>query len=86
MYLHCHMKTKVQKWGNSLAVRLPKHVSDQVTLYEGAEVDITAEGGDILVRPVKPHSYTLQYLLDQVTSETIHPEQDYGYPVGKEEI
>lgn len=80
------MKTKVQKWGNSLAVRLPKHVSDEVTLYEGAEVEIKAEGGDILVRPIKPHSYMLEDLLDQITPENIHPEQDVGYPVGKEEL
>ena len=80
------MKTKVQKWGNSLAVRLPKHVSDEVTLYEGAEVEIKAEGGDILVRPIKPHSYVLQDLLDQITPENTHPDQDYGYPVGREEL
>jgi antitoxin MazE len=78
------MTINVARWGNSLAVRLPKHVVESAGLAEGASVNVTVSNdGTITLRSTKPE-YTLQELLKGVTKENVHPETDWGKPVGKE--
>ena len=78
------MTINVARWGNSLAVRLPKHVVESAGLAEGAAVNVTvSKDGTILLRSAKPE-YTLQQLLEGVTKENVHAETDSGKPVGKE--
>jgi antitoxin MazE len=77
------MKTKVQRWGNSLALRIPRPFAIEADLDDGASVNISLEEGKIIIE--KPASgYLLEALLDGVTSENIHAEIDLGDSVGNE--
>jgi antitoxin MazE len=78
------MKTRVQKWGNSLAVRIPKAVADETGLRADAPVEMSVEAGGIVVRPSKRPPLRLEDLLKGVTSKNIHGEADFGPPVGRE--
>jgi antitoxin MazE len=78
------MRTKIQKWGNSLAVRLPKSMADEVAFHDESPVDLTVVGNAIVLKPAKPF-YRLDDLLAGITPENLHEEQDFGRPVGKEE-
>ena len=68
------MDTKIQQWGNSLALRLPKAFAIEAKLHKGAVVDVSEEGGKIILTPVKKKKLTLKSLLSGVTKENIHSE------------
>ena len=70
---------RVAKWGNSLAVRIPQALAEQAQLDEGAEVEVSVEGGSLSIRR-RPHRYTLDELVDQITPENRHEETDWGEP------
>jgi len=78
------MTTKVQRWGNSLGVRLPKFAAEQVSLKAGSEVDVRVDGGQIVVRPLKKKSYKLKDLLAAIKPAHLHPEIGGGRPAGRE--
>lgn len=78
------MRTKVQKWGNSLALRIPKSFAREVTVAEGSTVDLSVADGQLVVKPVPKKRYDLQELLSQVTDENRHEEISTGQPRGKE--
>lgn len=78
------MKTRVQKWGNSLALRIPKAFAEQVGIADNALVDISLTDGKLLVIPLADHLITLEDLLAGITDENIHQEVDMGTPAGAE--
>jgi antitoxin MazE len=78
------MKTRVQKWGNSLAVRIPKSFAAEVGLQADAAVELSVVEGRLVVRPVTPPRLTLEELLRGVTDENLPGEWETGPPVGKE--
>jgi len=78
------MTTKIQQWGNSLALRIPKAFAVEANLHKGAVVDVSEEGGKIILTPVKKRKFTLEILLAGVTKENIHSEISTGKRVGKE--
>lgn len=79
------MKVKIQKWGNSLAVRIPKSFAVQTEIEQDSLVDLSILEGSIIVKPEKRKpKYTLEELLENVTEENLHGEIDFGKPVGKE--
>lgn len=79
------MLAKVQKWGNSLALRLPKSVANQADLHINSPVEIIVRDQEIIIQPVrKKKSYELDDLLAQVKPDNIHQEADFGKPMGKE--
>ena len=78
------MHTKVQKWGNSLALRIPRSFAAEAQVEEGSTVDISVENGTLQVRPVRARRYALQDLLKQVSSRNLHAEIQSGGKVGKE--
>nr|WP_160043685.1 MULTISPECIES: AbrB/MazE/SpoVT family DNA-binding domain-containing protein [Paenibacillus] len=71
----------VQKWGNSLGIRIPKSLALKVGLEEGSEIDLDVENGHLVI---KPKSTTLGELLTQVTPENLHEEVSTGEPEGRE--
>lgn len=77
------MQVQIQKWGNSLAIRIPKSFAREVKIEQGSFVDLTALEGKLIAKPIDDE-YTLHQLLNDVTSENIHSEFDTGKPVGKE--
>lgn len=78
------MKTRVQKWGNSLAVRIPKAFADEVNLSIESEVDLSIHDDKIVLSPVRRRKFRLQELVDQIRDDQLHGETDWGPPVGKE--
>lgn len=77
------MTTRIQKWGNSLAVRIPRSVASETALEENATVDLIVKDGVICVVPLR-RKMSLQSLLDGITEENIHHEVSTGEPAGNE--
>ncbi|CCQ96515.1 Transcriptional regulator/antitoxin, MazE [[Clostridium] ultunense Esp] len=71
------MRTKVQKWGNSLAIRIPSHIVEQLAIHQGSEMEIRVEDHKILLVP-KNEKPTLEELLAKVTPENRHAHIDFG--------
>ncbi|MCI0459984.1 MAG: AbrB/MazE/SpoVT family DNA-binding domain-containing protein [Gemmataceae bacterium] len=78
------MKTRVKKWGNSLALRIPKSFAAGAGLHADAAVELSLVGGALVVQPIKPPPLTLDQLLRGVTDENLPGEWDTGPAVGKE--
>jgi antitoxin MazE len=78
------MKTSVQKWGNSLAVRIPKSFAIEVGLGQDSPVEISLVSGKLVVEPLQEPVYRLDDLLAGVTAENLHQEVDTGSAVGNE--
>jgi antitoxin MazE len=78
------MRTRVQKWGNSLALRIPKAFALEVGLEKDREVELTVQRGRLVVAAPAQKSYTLEELLAGVKPSNLHKEVDWGRPVGKE--
>ena len=75
------MKAIVQKWGNSLGIRIPAVYAKELDLKNGVFVDIVKDSGKIIILPPKP---TLEGLLSEVTQENMQDYIDSGSSVGKE--
>jgi antitoxin MazE len=78
------MRTRVQKWGHSLALRIPKSFAVEVGLKSDSLVEISLVSGKLIVTPVVEPPLTLEQLLVQVTEWNLHREVDTGPPVGNE--
>lgn len=77
------MTTKIQKWGGSLGVRIPKSIADQFGVENGSQVEISANENGIVVRPIRKEP-TLEELMAQITKQNAHEEIDFGRPEGNE--
>lgn len=78
------MKTQLAKWGNSLAVRIPKPVASAACLKPGDDLQVEADGrGRVKIRK-KKNKPTLAELLRAITPENQHAAWDWGTPRGKE--
>ena len=78
------MKTRIQKWGNSLALRIPKSFAVEVGLENETCVDIALTDGKLMISPVIKPGQDLEWLLAKVTVENLHHEVDTGRVTGKE--
>jgi antitoxin MazE len=78
------METKIQKWGNSLGLRIPKSFAVDARFEEGSTVNLAIEGGDLIVRAVRRKRYELTELLRGVNAKNIHEAVESGPPVGRE--
>jgi antitoxin MazE len=78
------MQTKIQKWGNSLAVRIPKAFVKEAHVAYGTSVDLSVVDGKIVIDPHTEPEYRLEDLLKGVTKRNLHAEVDTGEAVGRE--
>ena len=78
------MEATIEQWGDSLALRIPKALAKQTSVKKGSTVNLTVENGQMVMTPIPQEPVTLKSLLAKVTPENIHPETDWGPPVGKE--
>lgn len=78
------MNATVQKWGNSLALRIPSSVAKDLQVRQGSAVEVAVEDGKLIVKPAKKRKASLAQLLKGVTKDNLHSEQDWGAPVGRE--
>ena len=77
------MTTQLAKWGNSLALRIPRTVAAELNVQDGDTVEISVHEGVIIVRPAV-RRYTIEELVADITPERRHPETKWGPRVGKE--
>ena len=78
------MNTRIQKWGNSLALRIPHAFAKNFHLTKGSAVELSLEDGKLVITPVQKNSYTLKQLLAGVSKQNLHSAVDWGPPMGKE--
>lgn len=78
------MRAKIKVWGNSLALRIPKHLADESGLKPDSQVEVRVEGGTLIVEPVATPDYQLDDLLAQITPDNLHGEIGTGEAVGNE--
>src|SRR4030067_1937649 len=78
------MKARIQKWGNSLALRIPKSFANEVGLDNKAPVDVSLDDGKLVITPVTQPKPTLEQLLAKITEDNLHHEVDTGPAVGNE--
>ncbi len=84
------MTTKIQRWGNSFGIRLPKAVFESGQFSEGMLVDLNQKGPEIILRAVKPKKAakskypSLKEIMKGIDASVFHPETDWGPDVGKE--
>jgi antitoxin MazE len=78
------MFTKVQKWGNSLALRIPKAFALDAQLDNNSVVEVSLVDGQIVIKPVTSQAWSLEQLLSGVTSNNLHHETDTDGAVGNE--
>jgi antitoxin MazE len=77
------MKSHIQKWGNSHALRIPQHVVHETGLEYNAAVEMKVEDGKLIIQRVDEHP-TLEDMLVKITPQNIHKEVETGKPVGNE--
>ncbi|MDO9107879.1 MAG: AbrB/MazE/SpoVT family DNA-binding domain-containing protein [Coriobacteriia bacterium] len=78
------MKTKVQRWGNSLAVRIPKTFAEEVGLKDDSPIEMRFVKGGLLVEPSSEWMPSLDEMLAGVTVSNLHDEVDTGPAQGSE--
>ncbi len=78
------MKTILQKWGNSLALRIPSAVATEIAVGEGHAVDLRVTKGRLVVAPLTRKEYDLSDLISGITAKNRHTEIGTGKPRGQE--
>lgn len=78
------MVIHIQKWGNSLAMRVPKAFATEAGITDGTPVDLSVEDGALIARPQRKPTVRLRNLMAGVTRSNRHREADFGTPVGGE--
>jgi len=83
MYILNGMRTRVQKWGNSLALRIPKPLAEEAGLHPSDEVEMSLENGDLRIAPAR-RRWRLEALVSKITKKNAHAEIETGPVRGRE--
>ena len=80
------MKTKAQKWGNSLAVRVPRGIAEEADIKPEDALEVEVVQGKIVLTPAKtkPARYKLAELVRKIDPKNRYREADFGKPLGRE--
>jgi antitoxin MazE len=78
------MHVRVQKWGNSLALRIPKPLAKDAEVTEGTVLNLAVSEGKVVATPVEQKRLSLRDLLAKVNKKNLHREVDFGLPAGRE--
>ena len=84
MYIHMPDDTHVAKWGNSLAVRIPRTIVTEARLAEGDRLSFDLAGDGSIVLRSERRKYSLDQLVAAIKPRNRHSESDWGAPKGKE--
>lgn len=77
------MTATVQKWGNSLALRIPSAVARQIAVESGDAVELSVDKGELTIRAARPR-YRLADLVSQIRPANCHAEVSWGKSIGRE--
>jgi antitoxin MazE len=80
------MTTKIQKWGNSYSIMLPKDLLDSGVFSIGATLELERKGKEVILKEVKKPRPTLKEIMKGMTKANFEPLVDWGAPVGREII
>ena len=72
------MQQIIKKWGNSLALRIPKSIADSGDIRRGSLVNMFIEDGKLIIQPIQGSKFSLEALLSQITDDNKHSETDTG--------
>jgi antitoxin MazE len=78
------METRIGKWGNSLALRIPQSLAARLGLTLNSSVELTSEEGKLVASVVEPPLSELDELLAGITDSNLHGEIETGPAVGRE--
>lgn len=78
------MNMYVRRWGNSAAVRIPAATLAAAGLKPDDLINVREENGRVVIEKARPEPVTLEWLIEGITPDNVHPETDFGPPVGKE--
>jgi antitoxin MazE len=78
------MQTRIQKWGNSLALRIPSAFAEEIGLAENSLVNLSLKEGGLVITAASGEKWSLTELLLRVTDENRHREWETGAPGGSE--
>jgi len=78
------LKARIQKWGNSLALRIPKSFASEAGLQRETSIELSLSEGKLIITPLAKPKFTLKQLLAEVTKENLHQETDTGPAAGNE--
>ncbi len=80
------MLAKVQKWGNSQGVRIPRIFLEELHILVGDEVEVVARAGEITIKPSSKirGRYNLRDLAAKMPDDYLSQEEDWGTPTGRE--
>jgi antitoxin MazE len=78
------MRVRVERWGNSLAIRIPKSLAENAKVKERMIVDLTIRQGKIIAIMAQKRKRSLKQLLDKVNTKNRHAEIDFAAPIGRE--
>ena len=79
------MTARVQKWGNSQGLRLPKHILESADIGVGDEVQVISQEGEIIIRKAPKRKFDLAEMVSRMPRNYKPREESFGKPVGKEE-
>jgi antitoxin MazE len=78
------MRVKVQKWGNSIALRIPKSFANQTSIKSGSTVDLSIHDGKLIIEPINQEEYDFKTLISEVKESNLHKEYLNDKPKGRE--
>jgi antitoxin MazE len=78
------MIAKMLKWGNSLAVRIPKTLADEMKAGNGSSLIMVMKEGALVIEPIHDEPWSLAALLAGITDSNRHEEWETGYAQGRE--
>ncbi|MGC9312840.1 MAG: AbrB/MazE/SpoVT family DNA-binding domain-containing protein [Sediminispirochaetaceae bacterium] len=76
------MEARIQKWGNSLGIRIPMNIIRELSLKDGSTVEIEKETNRIVIRPKE--EYDLDKMIEEISAGNLHREVDFGTEEGNE--
>lgn len=78
------METRIKKWGNSLALRIPKALAQEAGLHYEISVELSLVDGKLVISPIEHPKPDLEAMLARITEDNLHAEVTVGPAVGKE--
>jgi len=78
------MKTRIQRWGNSLALRIPKSFASEAGLQKETSIELSVSNGKLIITPLVEPRFTLKQLISKINNDNLHHEIDTGKALGNE--